>query len=50
VSPLQQLTRTFERFKVKRPAPPVGDEQSHGTGGEESDEASTSAQHVTSER
>jgi hypothetical protein len=50
VSPLQQLTRTFERFKVKRPAPPVGDEQSHGTGGEQSDEASTSAQHVTSER
>ncbi|MER7479277.1 hypothetical protein ABTX60_16805 [Streptomyces sp. NPDC126510] len=49
-SPFQQLTRTFERFKVKRPAPPVEDEKSHGTGGEEGDEKSTSAQHVTSER
>ncbi|MDK1346655.1 hypothetical protein QNO09_25770 [Streptomyces sp. 378] len=28
VSPLQQLTRTFERFKVKRPAITAGDEKS----------------------
>ncbi|MEU3888982.1 hypothetical protein [Streptomyces sp. NPDC029041] len=48
-SPLQQLTRTFERFKVKRPAPP-GDEKSHDTGGEESGEESTSSQRVASER
>ncbi|MFJ8596894.1 hypothetical protein [Streptomyces sp. NPDC093598] len=37
-SPLQQLTRTFERFKIKRPAAPAGDEES------------AAAQHVASER
>ncbi|MER5834923.1 hypothetical protein ABT116_29810 [Streptomyces sp. NPDC002130] len=46
-SPLQQLTRTFERFKVKRPAPPVADGKSHGTDDEESGEKSTAAQRVT---
>ncbi|KOV96805.1 hypothetical protein ADK65_26405 [Streptomyces sp. NRRL B-1140] len=49
-SPLQQLTRTFERFKVKRPAPPAGDEKNHDTGGEENGETSTPAQRVASER
>ncbi|MFF5369973.1 hypothetical protein [Streptomyces sp. NPDC013187] len=49
-SPLQQLTRTFERFKVKRPAPAAEDAKSHDTGDEGSDEKSTSAQRVTSER
>jgi hypothetical protein len=38
VSPLQQLTRTFERFKVKRPAIAAGDEES------------ATARHVASER
>ncbi|MEU0898821.1 hypothetical protein [Streptomyces massasporeus] len=51
VSPLQQLTRTFERFKVKRPAAPAGDQKK---GDEKSDEAcdaeSTAGQRVTSER
>ncbi|MFE7902383.1 hypothetical protein ACFU3E_33795 [Streptomyces sp. NPDC057424] len=37
-SPLQQLTRTFERFKVKRSAPAAGDE------------ADAAAQRVTSEQ
>ncbi|MFJ7342626.1 hypothetical protein ACIQU3_20315 [Streptomyces sp. NPDC101110] len=45
VSPLQQLTRTFERFKVKRPVTAAGAERSH----EEGDERSTAAQHATSE-
>ncbi|MGA5200036.1 hypothetical protein [Streptomyces variegatus] len=36
-SPLQQLTRTFERFKVKRPATAAGDEE-------------TAGRHVTSEQ
>ncbi|WP_234388281.1 MULTISPECIES: hypothetical protein [Streptomyces] len=49
-SPLQQLKGTFERFKVKRPATPVGDAKSHDTEGEETDETSTAAQPVTSER
>ncbi|MEU7722873.1 hypothetical protein [Streptomyces tibetensis] len=45
-SPLQQLTRTFERFKVKRPAPPVEDAKnptpSDEKDNEQSDEQSTS--------
>ncbi|MEU6683506.1 hypothetical protein [Streptomyces sp. NPDC046832] len=44
-SPLQQLTRTFERFKVKRPATAAGDERSR----EEDRERSPAAQHAASE-
>ncbi|MEU4465923.1 hypothetical protein AB0G20_19760 [Streptomyces sp. NPDC024017] len=53
-SPLQQLTRTFERFKVKRPATAAGDQKgdgkSDGKSDEKNDEESTAAQRVTSER
>ncbi|MFF7736339.1 hypothetical protein [Streptomyces sp. NPDC007984] len=45
VSPLQQLTRTFERFKVKRPAAPAGDQERNDSG----DTPSTDEQRVTSE-
>ncbi|MFF7892752.1 hypothetical protein ACFZDI_12815 [Streptomyces sp. NPDC007907] len=44
-SPLQQLTRTFERFKVKRPATAAGDERSR----EEDRERSHAARHAASE-
>ncbi|MFF8392337.1 hypothetical protein [Streptomyces sp. NPDC016172] len=49
-SPLQQLTRTFERFKVKRPATAAGDQKGDGKSDEKNDEESTAAQRVTSER
>ncbi|MFF8018082.1 hypothetical protein [Streptomyces sp. NPDC007929] len=45
VSPLQQLTRTFERFKVKRPAAPAGDQERNDSG----DTPSADEQRVTSE-
>ncbi|MER5577858.1 hypothetical protein [Streptomyces massasporeus] len=55
VSPLQQLTRTFERFKVKRPATPAGDqkksdEKSDEKSHEASDAESTADQRVPSKR
>lgn len=49
-SPLQQLTRTFERFKVKRPATAAGDQKGDGKSDEKDDEESTAAQRITSER
>ncbi|MGC4972786.1 hypothetical protein ACLQ2D_07760 [Streptomyces sp. DT199] len=47
VSPLQQLTRTFERFKVKRPAAPAADQQKSDA---TSDAEGTDVQRVASER
>ncbi|WP_248502444.1 hypothetical protein [Streptomyces sp. D2-8] len=53
-SPLQQLTRTFERFKVKRPATSAGDQKSDqksdGKSDGKSGDKSTAAQRVTSEQ
>lgn len=50
VSPLQQLTRTFERFKVKRSATPAGDrEKSDAKSEETSDETSDVTTDVTSD-